>query len=491
MKIRLFLTRSTIAACSFILAAGCGGQPTQDDSRAAEAVPASNFFVGTRPVYAHLVNNKGGSWVFTTITASDEPPETAYLVRLNDLTPAFDIRVAECTPQVYPVVHRCNPANPFRDEDSGVLDKIINGSIAVGTAGKVTDITYAYETTFDETDFNRAVDEALLNTDLDRRGLISLIETYDAELLEAQAGLQAATEQMQASRASANRIELEIQPNVSGLVEYYQDDIDFAQLIDLEVADDAPQMTSLETEAILPCKARQCIATANAALSLLRHNVQTNMEHVAAGTRPDSRVYRVRCDAVSYSDYQLHAECPAEVVARGDQPVQLPLEVTILSRDFDGLYPFFNVADEHLRVDINGRTVTFSNTTSEYVTVSAQTVYYNSQVHTIGMPIDIPPGISVTRQVQEFVSQSIDIESTYRQMTPDKAAGASFQFGFAVRYRLASRPEERTLHNMHAFNVGCVIKNRVRPMSCQPEALADAGSRQETSLPSGARLGPM
>ncbi|MDH3990288.1 MAG: hypothetical protein OEV34_14210, partial [Gammaproteobacteria bacterium] len=156
-----------------------------------------------------------------------------------------------------------------------------------------------------------------------------------------------------------------------------------------------------------------------------------------------------------------------------------------------GLYPFFNVADEHLRVDINGRTVTFSNTTSEYVTVSAQTVYYNSQVHTIGMPIDIPPGISVTRQVQEFVSQSIDIESTYRQMTPDKAAGASFQFGFAVRYRLASRPEERTLHNMHAFNVGCVIKNRVRPMSCQPEALADAGSRQETSLPSGARLGPM
>ena len=158
MKIRLFLSRSTIAACSFILAAGCGGQPPQDDSHAVEAVPASNFFVGTRPVYAHLVNNKGGSWVFNTITASDEPPESAYLVRLNDLTPAFDIRVAECTPQVYPVVHRCNPANPFRDEDSGVLDKIINGSIAVGTAGKVTDITYAYETTFDETDFNRAVD---------------------------------------------------------------------------------------------------------------------------------------------------------------------------------------------------------------------------------------------------------------------------------------------------------------------------------------------
>ena len=318
MKIRLFFARNTIVPCCLILLAGCGGQPPQEDSRTAEAVPASNFFVGTDPVYAHLVNNKGGSWVFKTITTSDEPPESAYLVRLNDLTPAFDIRVAECTPQVYPDVHRCNPANPFRDEDSGVLDKIINGSIAVGTAGKVTDITYAYETTFDETDFNRAVDEALLNTDLDRRRLISLVETYDAELRDAHAALQVATEQMHASRASANRVELEIRPTVGGLVEYYQDDIDFAQLIDLEVADDAPPAAELEAKAILPCNARQCITTGDAALIALRRTVQTNMEHVAAGTRPNSRVYRVRCDAVSYSDYQLNAECPAEVVARGE-----------------------------------------------------------------------------------------------------------------------------------------------------------------------------
>jgi hypothetical protein len=491
MKIRLFLVRNAIAACCLILAAGCGGQPPQEASRTAEAVPASNFFVGTHPVYAHLVNNKGGSWVFSSITASDEPPESAYLVRLNDLTPVFDIRVAECAPQVYPDGHRCNPLNPFRDEDSGMLDKIINGSIAVGTAGKVTDITYAYKTTFDETDFNRAVDEALMNSELDRRRLISLVETYDAELRDAHAAFQAGSEQVQALHASANRVELDIQPTVGGLVEYYQGDIDFAQLVVLEVGDDAPTAPELDAKPILPCEARQCIATANTALSALRHNVQTNTEHVAAWTRPYSRVYRVRCDAFSYGDYQLRAECPAEVTSMGDQPVQLPLAVTILSRDFDGLYPEFGVADEYLRVDIDGQTATFSNTTNEYVTVSAQTVYYNSQVHTIALPIDIPPGISVTRQVQEFVSQSIDIESTYRQMTPDKAAGASFQFGFAVRYRLASQPEERTLHNLHVFNVGCVIKNRVRPMSCQPEAVADSRAPQKIATPSETRLGPM
>ena len=93
--------------------------------------------MGTQAIYALLVSNKDGSWVFKTISASDELPDSAYLVRLNDLTPAFDTRVAECSPQVYTDLHRCNPVNPFRNEDSGVLDKIINGSIAVGTAGKL------------------------------------------------------------------------------------------------------------------------------------------------------------------------------------------------------------------------------------------------------------------------------------------------------------------------------------------------------------------
>ncbi|MDH5344275.1 MAG: hypothetical protein OEW59_00805 [Gammaproteobacteria bacterium] len=455
-------------------------------------MPASSYYVGTRPIFAHLSGNKDGSWEFRTVTTSDEPSDTGYLVRLNDLTPAFDTRVAECVPQVYPETHRCNLANAFRDEDSGVLDKIINGSIAVGTAGKVTDITYAYKTTFDEPDFNRAVDEALLNTGLDRRRLISLVERYDEELKAAHTELGVAAERMQASRAGASRVALDVRPTVSGLVEYYQGDIDFAQLVDLEVADDVPlPAAAVEATPILPCEARKCIAVADAALATLHRNIELNREQFAAGTRPLSRTYNVRCDMVSYGAYLLQAECPAQVVVTDDRPVQLPINITILSRDFDGLYPGFGVADPYLRVDVDGQTVTFFNTTNEYLTVSAQTVYYNSKVHTTALPIDIPPGISVARNLQDFVSQSIDIESRYRQMTPDKAAGASFQFGFAVRYRLASQPDERTLHNLHTFNVGCVIENRMRPGSCPSETVADISATPETTVQSEKQPGPM
>jgi len=492
MKIRPRTARHAIVATLLTICAACGGQPPKDNPQVAEATPSGNYYIGTRPIYAHLASNKDGSWVFRAVTASDEPPEAGFLVRLNDLTPAFDTRVAECTPQVYPESHRCNPANPFRDEESGVLDKIINGSIAVGTAGKIKDITYSYETTFDETRFNRAVDEALLNTGLDHRRLISLVATYEEELRDARAELQTASERMQAAQASSGGPVLDIQPTVSGLVEYYQGDIDFTQLVDLEAADDSStEVIELKPTAILPCEVRTCVATAESALASLRYDLNTNMEHVAAGTRPRSRLYTVRCDMVSYASYRLQAECPTTVIANGDQPVRLPIHVTILSRDFDNLYPPFGFGDSELRVGMDGEKVTFSNLTDEFITVSAQTVYYNSTVNTTAVRIDLPPGVTIVRDVDEFVSTVIDIESTYLQMTPDKASGASFQFGFAVRYQLASRPEERTLHDVDSFNVGCVISNRIRPGSCQPEAVADASATQPADRPADSPHGPM
>ena len=483
MQIRTRHARNLLAAGLLALCAACGGQAPKAEPRTADIAQAGNFFMGNDPVYAHLVHNRDGSWVFGTITDIDETPDTAYLVRLNDLSPAFDTRVAECTPQIYPETHRCNPASPFRDEDSGVLDKIINGTIAVGTAGKITDITYSYETTFDETAFNRAVDEAMANSGLDRRRLISLLAAYDDELREARIELQAAGEQASAMKAESGRVALEVQPTVGGLTEYYQGDIDFQQLVDLEAADDAPlQVAELEAAEILPCNARRCVESAEAALAALRFNRQSSKERYAAGMRPSTRRFNVRCDMVSYGSYMLHAECPAEVVVNDDQPAQVPVDVTILSRDFDELYPALEIADPDLRISIDGQAVTFSNTTREYLTMSAQTVYYNSMVHTTVAPIDIPPGISVTRDLGEFVSRPIAIESRYLHMTPDKARGASFRFGFAVRYQLASESKERTLHDMDTFNVGCVISNRVRPGSCRTESVADAGQPGETGL---------
>ena len=236
----------------------------------------------------------------------------------------------------------------------------------------------------------------------------------------------------------------------------------------------------LEKRDALPCDARHCMAAAESALSELRIDIQSHRERLSAMMAPGARIFDVRCEDAVHGHYLLAVTCPEQVVVSGDDPVELPVDVTILSRDFDNLYPSFNLADERLRVTIEHESVTFTNATDEYLTLTAQTIYYNSIVNTTSLPIDIPPGISVTRSIDEFASQSSDIESSSRQMTPDKAAGASFQFGIAVRYRVASDPDEKTLHHVQAFNVGCVIDNQVAPGSCVPPDAAD-GNPQRTA----------
>jgi hypothetical protein len=488
MTFRFVRARAASAVCLSVLSAACSSTAPQDTVEAPAASPAGGFFVGEHPVYAHLVNERGGSWVFTTITASDDSTDSGYLVRLNDLTPAFDTRAAECTPQVYPATHRCSPLHPFRDKDTGMLDKIINSSIAVGTAGKVTDISQTYETTFDESAFNQAVDEALVNSglDSDRRQLISLLDAYRQEAESAHAELSNMTQQLSASRSSGNRVELDIQPSIDGLTAYYQNDIDFDELVELLLVAEGDVPTArIQQQDALPCDARHCMAAAESALSALRSDIRSHRERLSAMMSPGARIYDVRCEETVHGHYLLTVACPEQVVVAGDEPVDMPITVTILSRDFERLYPSFDLADERLRISIARGNVTFSNATNEYITLTAKTVYYNSKVSTTSLPIEIPPGISITRAIDEFVSQSIDIESNYRQMTPDKAAGASFQFGVAVRYRVASDPDEKTLHHVQAFNVGCVIDNQVDPGSCNsPAAETDTQQRSaRTSTP--------
>lgn len=494
MNLPPYLARAAVPFLVSLVCAACGGNPARETSQSAEAAAVGNYFAGTRPIYATLVSERGGSWVFGNVTDSDASPDKGFLVRLNDLTPAFDTRLAECFPQIYPELHRCSPLHPFRDEDAGVLNKIINGSIAVGTAGKITDITQSYETTFDEAAFNRAVDEALLNTGLDtgRRPLIALIENHDRQLEEARNVLSEQSREISKARAATARLPLEIQPRIKGLTGYYEGDVDFRELVDVRPAGDAkvPEV-QLERRSILPCDARECNVKAQRALVKLQQDVRQQEQQFATMLQPDSRIYDVHCQDGMYGSYLLSADCPAQLKLTGDEAARLPISVTILSRDFDDLYPAFDVADERLRVEVGDRAVTFVNTTDEYVTLTAQTVYYNSKVHTSSHLIDIPPGISITRAMDDFVSQSIDIESSYRQMTPDKAAGASFRFGFAVRYRIGSQPEEETLHGQQAFNVGCVIENQMRPGSCQPDSLADAGEQEPTTGTQPRRAGPM
>jgi hypothetical protein len=70
-------------------------------------------------------------------------------------------------------------------------------------------------------------------------------------------------------------------------------------------------------------------------------------------------------------------------------------------------------------------------------------------------------------------------------MTTDKARSASFQFGFAAKYRVAGdAAEKKTIYAQQTYNVGCVIENQIQPGSCN-ESPAEGihARRQPSSVP--------
>lgn len=451
------------------LVTACSSAPGPYKPTEAEPAQAENFYLGSRDVFAHLATASGGSWQFTKITTSNVEPENGYLVRLNDLAPAFDTRVAECTPQAYTGTHKCNPAHPFRDKEVGVIKKIISGGIAAGTAGKVSDVSTSYRTSFDDARFNQAVDEALTNSglDRDRQELLSVLETYDSMVEASRVELQTKQQAVNAAYRDTAAVQLDIQPTITGLTEYYSHDLGLQDLIELVPASVTSNVDiGVDAKTLLPCEARTCLANARREVDLLRSQVQAAQSQLASKADSGLAVYQVRCNKTEQQGYLFRLECPDEIRRNASEPISLPLSIHIYARDFNSLYPSVQLEDDNLRIEIDGTDVFFINKTPSYLTIATQTVYYNSNVETTAAKISVAPGAQVARPIQTLVSPAIEIESSYRQMTPDKSEGTIFEFGFAANYRVAGVATDSTLFTRQKFNAGCIIDNHLRPGTC-------------------------
>ncbi len=334
----------------------------------------------------------------------------------------------------------------------------------------------------------------MINTGLDktRREFISNLERYNTLLAGSRAALDMRRQEALGRYHRTEQVPLDVRPRISGLTSYYSNDIDFRDIVHVVPrSTDTADAIALNQTSILPCDASRCAEIAREALERLGEAIDQSRVKLDTTLAEATAQYALRCDATSHAGYSFVLECPATVAIPANGAAVVPVTMTILSRDFDNLYPTFEISDENLAVAITGSDAKFQNLTDKYLAINAQTIYYNSQVQTRTKRIDLAPGVGTTLAIDEFVTPGIRIESTYRQMTPDKAERASFRFGFAARYRLAGAADEITLYKLDTFNVGCVISNGIRPGSCHditPEAAPPAGTDETVRQdePSGA-----
>ena len=307
------------------------------------------------------------------------------------------------------------------------------------------------------------------------------IDRYAQLLSEGRAQLSRSRENALSTYRDTRQVVLDIRPRIAGLTEYYSSDINFRDLVKLKPNDvDDRKAATFDAESLLPCDARACAAKARNAIAQLRERLSQQSQQQHASISQQTAEYALECGSTSYAGYTFALECPETIPASGAATETVPVVMTILSRDFEVLYPAFSLTDDNLSVEVEGDIVRFVNRTNDYLSVTAQTVYYNSQVETQRQRIDIAPGVAVERPIEEFVTPAIRVESTFRDMTPDKARGTTFRFGFATSYRLAANRNESTLYDLREFNAGCVIENRVNPGSCvDSTSLAEADEAEE------------
>ena len=439
--------------------------------------PALNYAHGDQAVYALLVKDGDGQFTFREVSDQHYEPDKGYLVRLNDLSPAFDSRAVECRGEPTAENDKCNDKGDFRSKRHGVVSALITGSKAVSSAGaSLAESNAPYVTEFDAAEFNRAVDDALRATGLDV-ARTSLLEDLDRLRVhrDAFAGEAAALHQRYVDdyRRDLSRA-MNLVPTIDGATEYYDPDTRFDSLFELEPNRIAgPAEAAADTE-VLPCEASRCAAEAAAALGSLQREQAAALRRLETTLKEQTSVYRMRCDASRHAGYNLDLDCPRSVPRSTSPPVDVPVRVTVLSRDFEHLYPDFEHADDNLRIDFDGRELTLSNLAESYLEVKSVSVYYNSKINTVSPlepSLELAPGAHARVSIDRFVSRPIRIEARYSGITADKARRASLQFGFAVKYSLTQRDVEQTLYRAATYGLDCAIRNRLTPGSCKrPEA---------------------
>ena len=467
----------TAAAAAIVIAMAIAVLPACGSKEAdVRAVQHENIYIGKDPVYAALVPRSDGQWTFSEVTRSNSEPDSGYLVRLNDLNPAFDIRRAECEPRPYRENDRCHPMNPFRDKDMGVVGKLVDTGLSASTGGKLSGMSRSYSTEFDNLAFNAAVDQALLLTGLDDNrmtlinGLLSIAEKAAAQEAEI-ASLKTQVLQQYELDKKEN---IKIDARFSGLVQYYSDDLDPSEFV--QVRANASSSTGPATNAadiaVLPCDASDCVQSLNAALRSLDEQHEMRLASLRADLQRQTEAYVVDCSTTEHAGYHFKLHCPEKLARNLDGLILLPVDVEILSRDFEYLFPEFSEENDELAAAVHQGSLILKNRTGEFVDVQSISIYYNSQISTrsdLGPRLDLAPFQYTEMPVEELVSPAMAIESRHTNMTPDKASRATFAFGIAVKYSLHDRDAVETLYGTGDFNLQCAIESRLQPGSCRQE----------------------
>lgn len=196
----------------------------------------------------------------------------------------------------------------------------------------------------------------------------------------------------------------------------------------------------------------KALSEMEASLKRYEKQVAGAVEQVAISNRSRSR----------YEGFHYKVETVGKIGFK-DAPDKIPVQVTITSRDFQGIFPPYENKDQNLTVLSDGGGLTFVNGTDKPIKIISVAVYYNDKVtdRPLEFPLEIPPKAKVNKALALFVDLVVYGEASYSKLTKAAAEQLNIEYGIAVKYKVGEPGVENNLARVNKkYNLFEVIKNK-------------------------------
>lgn len=199
-------------------------------------------------------------------------------------------------------------------------------------------------------------------------------------------------------------------------------------------------------------------------VELLRNQALLEESRLKAKWADETNVLDVVCPESTFirSNFTISTECPDRIV-KSEGAFRSRAVTTIHSRSFDDVYPRkYFLEDEKISLDFHNNQILISNKSLDFVSIHNISFYYNGQISNIDdLDLNLSPN---SRQLENNTLKlnqfRIDESAVnFEGITKEKAENTVLEYGFALRYRVASDDRDRTLYGVEKYTLKDLIED--------------------------------
>lgn len=434
-KISPFFVWTIIASAIFF--AALAGSSRSEEGPAEAAIDAGRqpdsppLFLGENPLYADM-KKVNGKYVITGVGSKP------LLFRLNDLEPNFDTHRYCCTRHggkfALEVTHpeKCrDDEKTFRKVKADVWKSIAEDFLTIIANFFKGDVEECSE--FDRKEYRAALQEAFLNSGLDRE---RITKAYDAFLASVKT-MKAAAEK-EYGKTLQEGLSVQFPVTVEDRSGFYKNDLTARDMVHIR----ANELPDLE--------GRDLAFSAVDTVSIERTLKDLKSKYAEALSQQSSFCFLDK--STSAQRYNIRIDAPDKIFLKDGMKQTVPLKVIVFSKTVTDVSLAYRNENKDLRIEDDGKAILLFNKTGYFIQIDSFSIHCENRVTSNRLNVGLAPGafVSLDRADNRL---HLPPRPSYFNATLDSVKDLSLSYGYNIRYSILGEKAARSLQKVETYTV--------------------------------------